>query len=142
MTELGRKQLLINGEWRDASGGATMAVINPATEAVIAEVAAGTAADVDAAVAAARAAFEGPWSKLSARERGRLIWKLGERLMERADEIARLETLHNGKPISESRRCRDPGFSRMSAVNFAGWADKVHGEDGAGQRQQLRLHAA
>jgi acyl-CoA reductase-like NAD-dependent aldehyde dehydrogenase len=75
-----------------------MPVINPATEEVIAEVAAGTGADLDAAVSAARAALGGPWGKMSARERGRLIWKLGEKLMEQADEISRLETLHNGKP--------------------------------------------
>jgi aldehyde dehydrogenase (NAD+) len=127
VTDLGRKQLLINGEWRDATGGATMPVINPATEEVIAQVAAGTAADVDAAVAAARAAFEGPWSKLSARERGRLVWKLGERLMEKADEVARLETLHNGKPITESRHVEIPA-SAACLQYFAGWADKVHGE--------------
>src|SRR5258708_1568426 len=96
-TALMRKQLLINGEWRDAAGGKTIEVVNPATEEVIAEVASAEQSDVDAAVAAARAAFDGPWGKLSARDRGKLMWKLGERLMERADEIARLETLHNGK---------------------------------------------
>ncbi len=127
MTELGRKQLLINGEWRDATGGRTMPVINPATEAVIAEVASATPEDVDAAVAAARAAFNGPWGKMSARERGRLIWKLGERIMERVDEIARLETLHNGKPITESRHVEIPAAAECFQY-FAGWADKIHGE--------------
>jgi aldehyde dehydrogenase (NAD+) len=127
VTDLGRKQLLINGQWRDATGGGTLPVVNPATEEVIAHVAAGTAADVDAAVAAARAAFEGPWAKLPARERGRLIWKLGERLMEKADEIARLETLHNGKPITESRHVEIPAAAECLQY-FAGWADKVHGE--------------
>ncbi len=126
MTELGRKQLLINGEWRDASGGATMAVLNPATEAVIADVAAATT-DVDAAVEAARAAFAGPWSKLSPRDRGRLLWRLGDRLMEKADEIARLETLHNGKPIFESRQIEIPACVECLQY-FAGWADKIHGE--------------
>ena len=127
MTELGRKQLLINGEWRDASGGATMAVLNPATEAVIADVAAATAADVDAAVEAARTAFAGPWGKLSPRDRGRLLWRLGDRLMEKADEIARLETLHNGKPIFESRQIEIPACVECLQY-FAGWADKIHGE--------------
>src|SRR6476659_5324766 len=98
-----RKQLLIGGEWRDAEGGKTLPVINPATEEVIAEIGAASKSDVDAAVAAARAALTGPWGKLSARERGRLIWRVGEKLLERADEIAQLETLHNGKPIFESR---------------------------------------
>src|SRR5258708_2307873 len=66
-----RRQLFINGEWRDAAEGKTIEVINPATEDVIAEVASAEQTDVDAAVAAARAAFDWPWSKLSARERGR-----------------------------------------------------------------------
>mgnify|MGYP003349565834 CR=1 FL=1 len=70
---LGKKQLLINGEWRDASTGKTMPVVNPATEEVIAEVANASAEDVDAAVKSARAAFEGPWARVSARERGRLV---------------------------------------------------------------------
>jgi aldehyde dehydrogenase (NAD+) len=126
-TVLTRKQLFINGEWRDASGGQTIEVVNPATEEVIAEVASAGKADVDAAVAAARAALEGPWSKLSARERGRLIWKIGEKLLERADEIARLETLHNGKPIFESRQIEVPAAAECFQY-YAGWADKIHGE--------------
>jgi len=124
---IGRKQLLINGEWRDSSSGATMPVVNPATEEVIAEVASATPADVDAAVAAARAALSGPWSKMSARERGRLVWKLGERLMEKVDEVARLETLHNGKPITESRHIEIP-MAAECLQYFAGWADKVQGD--------------
>src|SRR5215471_12046978 len=103
-----QKQLFINGEWRPASGAATIEVVNPATEEVIAEVAAAERGDLDAAVVSARAALDGPWGKLSARERGRLIWKIGEQLMEKADEIARLETLHNGKPIFESRQIEIP----------------------------------
>ena len=125
--ELGRKQLLINGEWRDASDGKTQPVINPATEEVIAEVASATTEDVDAAVRAARAAFEGPWGKMSARERGRLVYKLGEQLMVQADEVARLETLHNGKPITESRHVEIPAAAECLQY-FAGWADKIHGE--------------
>jgi acyl-CoA reductase-like NAD-dependent aldehyde dehydrogenase len=126
-TSVIRRQLFINGEWRDAAGGKTIEVINPATEEVIAEVASAEQGDVDAAVAAARAAFDGPWSKLSARERGRIVWKIGERLMERADEIARLETLHNGKPIFESRQIEVPAAAECFQY-FAGWADKIHGE--------------
>jgi acyl-CoA reductase-like NAD-dependent aldehyde dehydrogenase len=126
-TSVIRRQLFINGEWRDAAGGKTIEVVNPATEEVIAEVASAEQADVDAAVAAARAAFDGPWSKLSARERGRIVWKIGERLMERADEIARLETLHNGKPIFESRQIEVPAAAECFQY-FAGWADKIHGE--------------
>jgi len=122
-----RKQLFINGEWRDAAAGKTIEVVNPATEEVIAEVAAADASDVDAAVAAARAAFDGPWAKLSARERGKLVWKIGERLMEKADEIAHLETIHNGKPIFESRHIEVPAAAECFQY-FAGWADKIHGE--------------
>ena len=126
-TRVMRKQLFINGEWREAGGGKTIEVVNPATEDVIAEVASAEQGDVDAAVAAARAALDGPWGRLSARDRGRLVWKIGERLMERADEIARLETLHNGKPIFESRHIEIPAAAECFQY-FAGWADKIHGE--------------
>ena len=122
-----KKQLLINNEWRDAAGGKTMEVINPATEEVIATVAAAGKEDVDAAVAAARAAFEGPWGKMSARERGRLLSKLADRLMEKADEVAKLETLHNGKPIFEARQIEIPAAAECLEY-YAGWADKVTGE--------------
>jgi acyl-CoA reductase-like NAD-dependent aldehyde dehydrogenase len=127
VTPLGRKQLLINGDWTDAAGGATMPVVNPATEEVIAEVASAGSADVDAAVAAARAAFTGPWGRLSARERGRLVSKLGQRLMEKVDDVARLETLHNGKPITESRHIEIP-MAAECLEYFGGWADKIQGE--------------
>ena len=121
------RRLFINNEWRPSSSGKTMPVVNPATEEVIAEVASADRSDVDAAVAAARAALNGPWSVLSARERGRLVRQLGERLMARADEIARLETLHNGKPISESRHIEIPAAAECFEY-FGGWSDKVTGE--------------
>jgi acyl-CoA reductase-like NAD-dependent aldehyde dehydrogenase len=104
-----------------------MPVVNPATEEVIAEVASADKTDVDAAVAAARAALYGPWTALSARERGRLVRQLGERLMARADEIARLETLHNGKPITESRHIEIPAAAECFEY-YGGWSDKVMGE--------------
>jgi acyl-CoA reductase-like NAD-dependent aldehyde dehydrogenase len=96
------QSLLIDGQHRPASDGALMDVINPATEEVIAQVPSATDADVDAAVASARAALDGPWARLSARERGRILWKLGDLLMARVDEIARLETLHNGNMARRS----------------------------------------
>src|SRR5690606_21876283 len=117
----------INNEFLPSSNGKTMDVVNPATEEVIAQVPASTKEDVDAAVQAARAAFEGPWAKLSARERGRVIYTLGEKLVERADEFASLETAHNGKPIFESRQIEIPAAAECLQY-FAGWADKVHGE--------------
>jgi len=126
-TAIGRKQLFINGEWRDAAGGRTIEVVNPATEEVIAEVASAERADIDAAVAAARAALDGPWGKMSARERGRIVSRLADRLMERADEVSRLETLHNGKPIFESRQIEIPAAAECFEY-YAGWADKVMGE--------------
>ena len=126
-TAIEHKKLLINNEWRDASGGKTMEVINPATEEVIATVASADKHDVDAAVAAARAAFNGPWGQMSARERGRMVRKLADRLLERADEVARLETLHNGKPIFESRQIEIPAAAECFEY-YAGWSDKIMGE--------------
>ena len=121
------QQLFINNEWRAAGSGKTMDVVNPATEDVCAIVASADASDLNAAVEAARAAFNGTWGQLSARERGRLVRKLGERLMDRADEIARLETLHNGKPISESRHIEIPAAAECLEY-YGGWSDKVMGE--------------
>jgi len=126
-TAVEQKKLLINNEWRDASGGKTMEVVNPATEEVCATVASATKDDVDTAVQAARAALNGPWGKMSARERGRLVSRLADRLMERADEVSRLETLHNGKPIFESRQIEIPAAAECFEY-YAGWADKVMGE--------------
>ena len=127
MNTVEQKHLLINNEWRPSSSGETMEVINPATEEIIAAVAAADGRDVDAAVAAARAAFDGPWGTMSARERGRLVRKLADRLLERADDVSRLETLHNGKPISESRNIEIPAAAECFEY-YAGWADKVMGE--------------
>ena len=126
-TAVDQKKLLINNEWRPSSSGKTMDVVNPATEEVIASVASADTSDVDAAASAARAALNGPWGEMSARERGRLVSRLAVRLMEKADEVARLETLHNGKPISESRNIEIPAAAECFEY-FAGWADKVMGE--------------
>ena len=120
-------QLFINNEWRTPAGGATMEVVNPATEEVVAQVGSAAAADLDAAVDAARAALSGPWGQLSARERGRLVRRLGERLLERADEVSRLETIHNGKPITESRQIEIPAAAECFEY-YGGWSDKIMGE--------------
>lgn len=120
-------QLLIDGQWVDAASGKTFVTPNPATGQPLAEVAEADAEDVDRAVAAARKAFEGPWSKISARERGRKIYKLAQLLEAKTKEIAELETADNGKPIKESLY-----FDVPSAVEnfeyFAGWATKIEGE--------------
>jgi aldehyde dehydrogenase (NAD+) len=122
-----QNKLPINNEWRAAASGETMEVVNPATEDVIASVASAGRADLDAAVAAARAALNGPWGAMTARDRGRLVRRLGDRLLERADEVARLETLHNGKPISESRHVEIPAAAECFEY-YGGWSDKVMGE--------------
>jgi len=122
-----QRQLFINNEWRPSASGKTLDVINPATEEVIATVPSADRSDVDAAVAAARGALDRSWGRISARDRGKLLWKLGEKLLERADEIAALETLHNGKPIFESRNIEIPASAECFQY-YAGWADKIHGE--------------
>jgi aldehyde dehydrogenase (NAD+) len=104
-----------------------MGVVNPATEEIVAEVPVASAADVDAAVAAARAALGGPWGRMSARERGRLVRRLADGLLARLDEVSTLETMHNGKPISESRQIEVPAAAECFEY-YAGWADKVTGE--------------
>ena len=122
-----RHQLFINNEWRSAASGRTLDVVNPATEEVITVVPAAEQADLELAVEAARSALSGPWSELSPRDRGRFVWNIGQRLLDTADEVARLETLHNGKPISESRQIDVPAAAACFQY-FAGWADKIHGE--------------
>jgi acyl-CoA reductase-like NAD-dependent aldehyde dehydrogenase len=120
-------RLFIAGEWVEPASGRTLLTENPATEEPICEVAAAGAEDVDRAVAAARAALDGDWGRMSARERGYLLWKLADRLEERIDDFALLETLDNGKPIFESRYVDVP--AGVEALRyFAGWADKVTGE--------------
>ena len=118
-------QLFINGAWRESA--ARLDVVNPATEETLGSVGAAATRDIDDAVASARAALAGPWASLSARERGRFLMKISQRILERADEFARLETLHNGKPIFESRHIEIPAAAECFEY-YAGWADKIHGE--------------
>src|SRR5579863_2924465 len=121
-------QLLINGQWVD--GARKFDTVNPATGEVLTQIAEGSSADVDRAVEAARKAFDdrnGPWRKMSASERGRLIWKLADLLEKNIDEFAELETLDNGKPIFESRYVDMPMVIDVLRY-YAGWATKIHGE--------------
>jgi acyl-CoA reductase-like NAD-dependent aldehyde dehydrogenase len=126
--EIKPAKMFIGGEWQDAVSGRTYDTWNPATEQVITQVPEGGAEDVDRAVTAARTAFEGKaWKGMPAKERGRLLWKIADRLLERADEVAYVETLDNGKPVFESR------YADLNAVvdclqYFAGWATKVTGD--------------
>jgi len=122
-----KTDLFINNEWRPAASGKRFAVENPATEETIAEVAQGDAADVDNAVAAARACFDSDaWRGLSARKRGRLLTKAGDLLESRLDEFARLETAHNGKTLFESKI--EIGMTINTLRYYAGWADKIVGD--------------
>ncbi len=119
--------LFINNEWRAASGGKTRGVVNPATEEVIAEVAAAEAGDVDDAVLAARTCFESDgWRTLSPRKLGEMLYKAGELLHERRNDVAKLETLQNGKTLFESKI--DVAMSVQTLKYYAGWADKLTGE--------------
>ncbi len=120
--------MLIDGKWVDSVSRKTFPTINPATEEVIAEVAEGDAADIDLAVKAARKAFDsGPWRKTDARDRGRLLSRLADLVEQNFDELAELETLDNGKPISESRAADLPLVIDCLRY-YAGWADKIHGQ--------------
>jgi aldehyde dehydrogenase (NAD+) len=121
-------KMLIDGQWRDSVSGKTFETVNPATEEVIARVAEGDAADIDLAVKAARKAFDsGPWRKTDARDRGRLLNRLADLIESNIDELSELETLDNGKPISESRNGDLPLVIDCLRY-YAGWADKIHGQ--------------
>ena len=119
-------RLLIGGEWREAVSGKRFRTINPATGEPLAEIAEGDAADIDLAVQSARRAFEGPWRKLSAAERGKILWRIGDLLMKHLEEIGRLETLDSGKPIAESTRIDVPLTAEVFYYN-AGAATKLEG---------------
>jgi aldehyde dehydrogenase (NAD+) len=116
--------LYIGGEMVDPSDGTRFKTVNPATEEVLSEVPAAGPEDVDRAVAAARAAYDGTWSRLPARARGKYLYRIARLLQERSRELAVLETIDNGKPIRESR---DVDLPLVAAHFFyyAGWADKL-----------------
>ena len=120
-------QLYIGGGWRASAGGTGFDVENPATGATITTLSSGTAEDVDAAVAAAKAAFEsGPWAEMSGAERGRLLWRLAD-LVERDREVlAALEAADVGRPYFEPFTFEIPLVADTFRY-FAGWADKITG---------------
>src|SRR5213080_2450383 len=120
--------LFIGGKWVDSVSGKTFPTINPATGETICQVAEGDKADVDLAVKAARKAFEsGPWPKMTAAERGRLMNKLADLIEKNIDELAALESLDNGKPLRDARNADLPLTVKCYRY-YAGWADKVHGK--------------
>jgi aldehyde dehydrogenase (NAD+) len=121
-------KLLIDNRWIPSESGRTFATVNPSTGEEICQISESDAADVDRAVKAARAAFEhGPWRKMPASERGRLIFRLADLIEKHADELAGLEALDNGKPFGVAKAV-DVAATAGCFRYFAGWADKVHGK--------------
>ncbi|MFY9704080.1 MAG: aldehyde dehydrogenase family protein [Terriglobales bacterium] len=121
------RKMLIDGKWVNAVSGKTFPTYNPATGEVLAQVAEGDRADIDLAVKAARKAFDsGPWSRMTASERGKLVWKLADLLEEHMEEFATLETLDNGKPLTVARAADVPLAVDLFRY-MAGWATKLEG---------------
>jgi aldehyde dehydrogenase (NAD+) len=122
------QQMLIGGKWVNSVSGKTFETLDPADGSVICRVAEGDKADIDLAVKAAREAFErGPWSKMNASGRGRLLNKLADAIEAHKDELAALESLDNGKPIADSLAADLP-LTIQCYRYYAGWADKVFGQ--------------
>src|SRR5216684_3960165 len=122
------KKLLIGGKWVPAKSGKTFETLNPATEEVLALIAEGDKADVDEAVKAARKAFEeGPWSKMGPHERARYLFKIADLIEQKADELAELETLDNGKAKTQARAI-DIAGSAETFRYYGGWCTKIYGE--------------
>jgi phenylacetaldehyde dehydrogenase len=121
------RQLFIDGNWVDAASGKTFETPDPATGETLAHVAEGDAEDIDRAVRAARRAFdEGPWSRMTPSERGRIIWRIGDLILEHADELAQLESLDNGKPYAVALAADVPLAADLFHY-MAGWATKIEG---------------
>jgi len=121
------RKLFIDGEWVDAASGRTFITPNPATGEALATVAEGDGEDIDRAVRAARRAFEeGPWAHMTPSDRGRLIWKIGDLILEHVDELAQLETLDNGKPYGVAQVADVPLAADLFHY-MAGWATKIEG---------------
>ncbi len=121
-------KLFIGGKWVEAQSGKTFPTVNPATGETITLIAEGGERDADAAVQAARKAFEsGPWAEMAAADRGKILWKIGDLIDKHNEELGELETLDNGKPIFESRQVDMPMVAEVFRY-YAGWATKIHGE--------------
>jgi len=126
------KRLLIGGQWVEAASGQTFPSVNPSTGEVIADLAEADATDADRAVAAARAAFEGPWRRMKPRDRQALLWALADAVQAHYEELRLLEVLDMGSPIGNLGRRRPgspaPAWEAEVLRYFAGWATKIHGE--------------
>src|ERR1700682_3578507 len=136
------QKILINGKWVEAASGKTFPTYNPATGDVLSRVAEGDKEAIDRAVKASRAAFEsGPWSKITASERGRLIWRIADLIDKHVEEFAQLESLDNGKPLTVARVADVPLAADMFRY-MAGWGTKIEGNtipisSGGGKAQFL-----
>jgi phenylacetaldehyde dehydrogenase len=121
------RKMLIGGDWVDSASGKTFDVYNPATGEVLAQVAEGSSEDIDRAVKTARSVFDAQtWSSMKPNERGRIIHRLGDLVLENADELAMLESLDNGKPLAVARA----GDVELAADIFhymSGWVTKIEG---------------
>ncbi|HEV2130671.1 MAG TPA: aldehyde dehydrogenase family protein, partial [Longimicrobiaceae bacterium] len=127
-TEIRPGKLYINGEWQDAASGRSFETINPTTGEPLTEVAEAGEEDIDRAVRAARQAFEdSEWTKMDARKRGRILMRIAEGIEARVEELARVETLDNGKPLKEARAFDIPDSADCFRY-YGGWADKIEGE--------------
>ena len=132
------RKLLIGAEWVEAASGRTFETYDPSTGQVLAHVAEGDAEDIDQAVSAARSAFEsGPWARMTTSDRGRIIHRVGDLILEHADELAALETLDNGKPLGVARAADVPLAADLFHY-MSGWATKIEGGTITPQRP---LHA-
>lgn len=120
------KQHFINNRWVAPASGASIPVLNPSNGEVFDHLARGNAQDIDAAVRAARDAFNGPWGRLTATERGRLLQKLSNAMLDHAEELAQLESQDCGKPLKQARA--DVTAIARYFEFYAGAADKLMGE--------------
>tara|TARA_R110000787_G_scaffold44016_2_gene107718 strand:+ start:206 stop:1660 length:1455 start_codon:yes stop_codon:yes gene_type:complete len=117
---------LIGGQWAPCASGQTVPLINPSDGTALCQIARGGAADIDAAVAAARSAFDGAWGRTTAVERGRVLYRIGALVLENIDELAQLEALDVGKPLTQARA--DVVALARYMEFYAGAVDKLHGE--------------
>ena len=120
------QQVFIGGQWQTSAEGKTLPLENPSDGSMLAAIARGTAADVDAAVKAARGAIGGEWGRMSATERGRVLSAMGRKVLEQVDLLANLEALDVGKPVKQGRA--DAVALARYLEFYGGAADTVHGE--------------
>ncbi len=119
-------KVFVDGVWRDAEGGARLPVEDPSTGLEVGEIAGGQAADIDAAVAAARGALSGDWGRATAVERGRILTRIGQLVLQRVDDLAAIEAMDVGKPLKQARA--DAVALARYMEFYGGAADKVMGE--------------